>query len=247
MSVICDTTKIRVFYDNKMWKVLIRGLRNKNGKNVKFMLSKDADLSQEELYTLFFERLEKGEFKQKGTTGGGVLRQHDDGSYFLDYPVEAPKPIKVVKVYKKTIDKPMVNPVVLSSKSPVLFNTHDPAVRALVGSPVIGSMMYISSEGDTYRGILDSVNGGFHVKLGDGTIKVCPFIRELKPEPLNLNDSSVRRSLFGKVIVAKDGTHELLVSSAVKKDGMWRMNGLGATTLMSEYTFEDGTPLTATT
>ena len=244
MSVICDTTKIKVFYDNEMWKVLIRGLKNRNGKSVKFMLSKDANLSQEELYTLFFERLEKGEFRQKGTTGGGVLRQHDDGSYFLDYPAEAPKPVKAVKVYKKAVE-PAVSPMAITSKSPVLFNTHDPAVRALVGSPVVGSTVYVFSEGDTCRGILDSVNGGFHIRLGDGTVKVCPFIKELRPEPLNLNNSDVRRSLFGKVIVAKDGTHELLISNAVKKDGMWRMNGLGAVNLMNEYTFADGSPLTA--
>jgi len=244
MSVICDTTKIKAYIDKSMgtWNVLIRRLKNRNGKSVKFSISRDLSLTEEEVCTMFFERLERGEFKQKSTTGGGVLRQHDDGSYYLEYPKAA-----LGASEKKVSESPVkqVTPIV-GNKNPVLFDTHDPAVRALVGKPVTGSTTYVFAEGTTFNGTLESVSGTFHVRTTYGMME-CPFIRERKPEPLDLSNPAVRRSLLGKIIICKDNTCEIMLNVATKKDGTWRMNGLSTYLLMNDYTFEDGTPLTAAT
>lgn len=244
MSVICDTTKIRAYIDKSMgtWNVLIRKLKNKNGKDVKFCLSHDLTLTEEEIFTMFFEKLEKGEFKQNRKTGGGVLKQKDDGSYYLEYPVDVTAPLNVTKKEPRLPKAPILPPIAYNGHT--LFDPHAPESRALVGKKVLGSTTFVFSEGETFKGILESIDGGFHVKVGDKTI-VCPFIRELKPEPFNLSNSEVRRALLGKIIVAKDGTHELLLCNAVKKDGMWRMNGLSASAMMNDYTFDDGSELVA--
>ena len=244
MSVICDTTKIRAYIDKSVgtWNVLIRKLKNKNGKTVKFCISHDTTLTEEEVYTMFFEKLEKGEFRQNVRTGGGILKQKDNGSYYLEYPVDVTAPLNVTKRELKAPKAPIIPSI--TYKGNTLFDPHTPESKALVGKKVLGSTTFVFSEGKTFRGILESTNGGFHVRVGDEVI-VCPFIREIKPEPFNLNNSEVRRALLGKIIMAKDGTHELLLCNAVKKDGIWRLNGLSASALMNDYTFTDGSELVA--
>lgn len=245
MAVICDTSKIRVYIDKSMgtWNVLVKHLRNKNGKDVKFSISHDLSLTSDEIYTMFFEKLEKGEFKQKRTTGGGILRQKEDGTYYLEYPASV-----AVAMKSKISDapKPEIAPpkTIVGSIAEVLFDTHSPQAQALVGKAVIGSNTYSFSEGTMCKGILKSANGSFHVVTPTKEF-VVPFIKELRPEPLNLNDKEVRRNLLGTIIVSKDGTHEVLLNNAVKDHGIWKLNGLSANQLMNGYTFEDGNALMA--
>lgn len=242
MAVICDATKVGVIADRTQGYlgVRIKGLRNQNGHDVKFSVTKDMSLSAEEVLTLFFEKLEKGEFKQNARTGGGTLRQDDNGNYYLDYGKSSES------VSQKPTEKPrkVEYRQVQSLGTKTLFDTHAPEVRALIGSPVIGSSTYAFSEGTCAKGVLESVNGLFHIRTADGMFS-CPFIRERKPEPLNLNDASVRRNLLGTIVVAKDKSVELLLCSAVKGPNGWKLNGLSSNQLMNEYTYEDGSDIVA--
>lgn len=237
MSVICDTSRLSIYRDRNAGNcsVCIKGLKNRNGGEVKFSVSKDMNLSDEELFTLFFEKLERREFRQNVRTGGGWLCQNDNGDYYLDYGDG--KGVALKKTAEKQ-DKPSV------TDGRTLFDTHAPEVRALVGSPVIGSSTYVFSEGTCVMGVLDSVNGVFHVRTADGVVQ-CPFIRVRRPDPLNLSDRAVRRALMGRVVVSKDGRHELMLNSMVRDGMVWKANGLTAGQLMNNYLFDDGTEISA--
>lgn len=243
MAVICDTSKIGATWDKSIgyWIVYIRRLKSNGKKDVKFAVSKDANLTKDEVFTLFFEKLERGELRQRKSNGGKILRQKADGTYYFEAPNTTPA-VKVEKTDNVSPSKTTVR-YPISSVGSVLFDTHAPEARALIGKMVTGSTAFVFPEGTTYKGVLDSVNGGFHIKTNEGVV-VVPFIRELRPEPLNFNDAEVRRSLLGTIIVAKDGNVELLLNNAVK-NGAWKINGLSSTQMMNGYTFIDGSPIMA--
>lgn len=238
MSVICDTSKLRIYRDRSknLCIVYIRGLRNRNGKDVKFSVTRDINMSDEEIYTIFFEKLERGELVQNRSTGGGTLRQDARGGCYLEYKDDASNAPHASAV------KPAVRTIVGGQVT--LFDPHAPESKALLGRPVLGSTTFVFSEGTCVLGTLESVNGMFHVRTQDGIVKV-PFIRERRPEPLNLNDVSVRRGLLGRILISKDGTHELLVTSLVREGNCWKANGLSSGMLMNRYTFEDGSEIVA--
>lgn len=248
MSVMCDTEKVAVYKNGNVWSASIRGLRNKNGNPVIVKLADYTEkMSKDELYTIFFEKLEKGEIKGTKRTGGGIVRQNDDGEYYIEYPESTPKEGTILaQIEKKKVGEtlaPAVSGVV--TKGQTLFDPHAPEARALIGRPVIGSTTFVFSEGTYAVGVLEAINGAFSVRTKIGIIKY-PFVRELKPEPLNFNSTETRRALMGKVLVSRDGKHELLVTTFLKDGNVWKANGMTSSQIMNNYMYEDGSDIVLT-
>lgn len=239
-QVICDTSKVAISWVESMgiWQARILGLKNKNNEYVKFAVARDKSLTLDEVYTLFFEKLEKQEFKTNRRTGSGTLCQNDRGNYYLEYGksaygVSAGSDAKPVKVEPKKVT---------SLGDTVFFDPHDPKSREMIGRRVIGSTTYVFSEGSCVVGTLVSVNGMFHIQTERG-LESCPFIKERRPEPLDLNKVDVRRSLLGKILISKDRNTELLVTTITKVGTSWKVNGMSAYQMMNGFTFEDGTEM----
>ena len=243
-QVICDTSKVRISWLNSMgiWQACILGLRNKNNEYVKFAVARDKSLTLDEVYTLFFEKLEKREFKTNRRTGSGTLCQTAEGNYYLEYGKADVGPsggecggnsAKPVKAEPKKVT---------GLGDTVFFDPHDPKSREMIGRRVIGSTTYVFSEGSCVVGTLTSVNGMFHIQTEEGLVS-CPFIKERRPEPLDLNKVGVRRSLLGKILISKDKNTELLVTTITKVGTSWKVNGMSAYQMMNGFTFEDGTEM----
>lgn len=66
----------------------------RNYKKMLFLVNKDGNYSEDELFVIFFEKLEKGEFQTKQ---GGVLKQNADESYSIDNSCSFPRGLSVMK------------------------------------------------------------------------------------------------------------------------------------------------------
>lgn len=247
--VICDSTGLATRKTGGYWFVRVIGLRAIDGKyhnGFRVLPADNEDYSEEEVLAVFFERLEQGKLMTNFCKNGDrfMLVQDGIGKYsFHRMPKQdivaenRAKALQAIGESKRT--EPTLGEVVADPKSA--------SARALLGCRVETSNSF------TFAGLVRAgkllrlepqSERPFVVETQTG-VEGYSFIRSAtaKIVPLRLADPEVRKMLRDRWLLQKNGLGEVRVNTILCVNGSWRVNGLGAQALLSDYTFEDGSPV----